>query len=67
MVLTMGSTLEALALAQAANLAEEEVEVLLALALLSSSRRGIGNRGGYLHQAEEKIGAGLVPIFETTS
>lgn len=47
---------KALALAQAANLAEEEVEVLLALGLLSSSRRGIGNRRGYLDKAKKKIG-----------
>ncbi len=47
---------EGLALAQAAKFAEEEVEVLLALGLLSSSRRGIGNRRGYLDQAEKKIG-----------
>lgn len=47
---------EALALAEAANLAEEEVEVLIALGLLSSFRRGIGNRIGYLDQAEKKIG-----------
>ncbi|MDQ1354768.1 MAG: hypothetical protein QG657_5077, partial [Acidobacteriota bacterium] len=49
---------EALAIAQATNLNEEEVEVLLALGLLSSSRshRGIGNRGGYLDQVEKKIG-----------
>ena len=47
---------EALALAQAAKLVEEEVEVLLALGLFSSSRRGIGNRRNYLDQAEKKIG-----------
>jgi len=45
----------ALALAQAAKLVEEEIEVLLALGLLSSSHRGIGNRRGYLDQAEKKI------------
>lgn len=58
---------EALALAQAATLAEEEVEVLLALALVSSSRRrGSGNRKGYLAQAEKKIGtieAGFVKVL----
>lgn len=42
----------ALALAQAAKLAEEEVEILLALGLFSSTRRGIGNRRGYLDQVE---------------
>ncbi len=47
---------EALALAQAGEFAQEEVEILLALGLLSSSRRGIGNRRGYLDQAEKKIG-----------
>jgi tetratricopeptide (TPR) repeat protein len=46
----------ALSLAQAAKLPEEEVEVLIALGLLSSSRRGIGNRRGYLDQAEKIIG-----------
>lgn len=48
---------EALVLAEAANLAGEEVEVLVALGLFSSSRRGIGNRRAYLDQAEKKIGA----------
>ena len=47
---------EALALAQTAKLDKEEVEVLLALGLFSSSRRGIGNRRGYLDQVEKKIG-----------
>lgn len=46
---------EALALAEAANLVEEEVEVLLTLCLLSSFRRGIGNRRVYLGQAEKNI------------
>lgn len=46
----------ALTVAQAAKLVEEEVEVLLALAMLSSSWRGIGNCRGYLDKAEKKIG-----------
>ncbi|MGH9424982.1 MAG: DUF4062 domain-containing protein, partial [Terriglobia bacterium] len=47
---------EALVLAQDAKLAEEEVEVLLALGMFSSSRRrGIGTRRGYFDQAEKKI------------
>lgn len=57
---------EALAFAQAAELAEEEVEVLLALALVSSPRRGSGNRRGYLAQAEQRIGkinAGFVKVL----
>lgn len=45
----------ALALAQVAKLVEEEIEVLLALCLLSSSCHGIGNRRGYLDQAEQKL------------
>ena len=46
---------EALALAQASKLAEEEVESLLTLSLYSFSRRGISNRKGYFDQAEKKI------------
>jgi tetratricopeptide (TPR) repeat protein len=46
---------EALALAEVAKLAEEEVEVLLALALVSSPRGGSGNRKSYLTRAEKKI------------
>lgn len=46
---------EALALAQVAELAEEEAEVLLALALVSSPRRGSGSRKSYLTRAEKKI------------
>lgn len=48
---------EAFALAQVAKLADEEVELLLALALVSSRRHGSGNRKGYLTQAEKKLGA----------
>lgn len=45
---------EALAIARAAGDEEEEVEILVGLALLSSERRGRGDRQHYFQEAEKK-------------
>jgi tetratricopeptide (TPR) repeat protein len=47
---------EALAIARAVEDEEEEVEVLVALAIISSERRGRGDRQHYFQQAEKKVG-----------
>ena len=47
---------EALGIARAVNDEEEEVEILVGLALLSSERRGQGDRQHYFQQAEKKVG-----------
>lgn len=46
---------DALAVAKAVENVEEELELLLALALLSSERQGVGDRQHYLKEADKKV------------